>query len=453
MSALSAVLATVLALNAQGAVSIPPGKYFPASNPVPGRFIVVVDDDYVAAHGMRALTDQVEQRRPGAVRRRWTSALNGFALVSDSEFARTLANEPWVKWVEEDQPIHTLDTQTGASWGLDRLDQRDLPFNGTFAYAVTASNVNIYVIDSGINAAHPYFQGRAFGAYTAIYDQWGTDDGLGHGTFVAGIVASSLFGAAKAARVYSVRVIDANGDGLLSDLIDGINWVNAHHVSPAIANVSVGGPKSLALDTAIGTGTLAGVTYVVAAGNLVGQESNDACNYSPSGAPSAIVVGASTDTDAMASWSYVGSCVDLFAPGSFVNSTCAPVECGATLTRSGSGTSFAAPYVAAIAAQYLAMYPSATPATVASAITGNASAGKLTGVPSGTSNRLLFAPPVCAAPQSTCGYACKNLSNDRANCGACGRGCGSGIKCFDEYGWYYAGTSCVNGACVSNPCE
>jgi subtilisin family serine protease len=341
---------------------------------------------------------------------------------------------------------------------LDRIDQRDPPLDHSFTYAVTASNVNVYVIDSGIYAAHPYFEGRAFGAYTTIFDQWGTDDGYGHGTLVAGIVASSLYGAAKAARVYSVRVADSNGYGTLSDAIAGINWVTQHHVSPAVANMSFATARSPSMDWAIHLSTNAGVTNVAGAGN----DYQDACAYSPAGAPEALTVGASNyandHLDYAGSLTNIGPCVDLFAPGQVVTSTCAPNRtwpCPNGLYTDVSGTSFAAPYVAAIAAQYLAMYPSASPSTVASAITSNASVGKLRFTPPDTANRLLYAPPACTAPLTTCGYACANLSSDRANCGACGHGCtGTGRKCLDGFGgWYFAGQSCVNSTCVSNPCE
>jgi subtilisin family serine protease len=297
------------------------------------------------------------------------------------EEALALSQDPDVRFVEEDSIVEAWVTQTNATWGLDRIDQRDRPLNGTYVYTTTGSGVNAYIIDTGIRRTHGQFGGRAFAGFDAFGGS--TTDCNGHGTHVAGTVGGSTYGVAKSVRLYAVRVLNCSGSGTNSGVIAGVDWVTANHVKPAVANMSLGGGASSALDTAVRNSIAAGVTYAVAAGN----SNANAGNYSPARVGEAITVGATTSTDARASYSNYGSVVDIFAPGSSITSAW---HTSNTATRTISGTSMASPHVAGVAARYLQSNPSASPATVRNAIVNDATTGRITGLPTGTSNRLLF---------------------------------------------------------------
>jgi subtilisin family serine protease len=290
-------------------------------------------------------------------------------------------SDPSVAFVAEDGVVTTQATQTGATWGLDRIDQRSRPMNGSFTYNATGEGVRAYVIDTGINSSHAEFSGRLAPGYTAISDGRGTNDCNGHGTHVAGTVGGTTYGVAKRATLIPVRVLDCNGSGSNTGVVAGMNWV-AGQGGGAVANMSLGGGANTATDSAVARMTSAGVTTVVAAGN----ENQDACNVSPARAASAITVGATTNTDARASFSNYGSCVDIFAPGQAITS--AWIGSGSA-TNTISGTSMASPHVAGVAAQYLQLNPGASPATVTSALVGNATTNVVSGT-NGSPNRLLF---------------------------------------------------------------
>jgi serine protease len=274
-------------------------------------------------------------------------------------------------------------TQTGATWGLDRIDQRARPLNGTYIYNTTATNVRAYIIDSGVLNSHSQFGGRSSGGASYISDGRGTTDCNGHGTHVAGTVAGSVHGVAKGARIVPVRVFGCTGGSSNSTIIAGIDWVRANHIKPAVANMSLGGGASAATDTATNNLINAGVTVVVAAGN----NNANACNYSPARVANAITVGSTTSTDARSSFSNFGTCVNIFAPGSSITSAWYTSN---TATNSISGTSMASPHVAGVAALYLAGAPSATPATVRTAIYNNATLNVVTSPGTGSPNRLLY---------------------------------------------------------------
>jgi serine protease len=362
----------------------------PASSVVPGEYLVTFDPAAVSELRVAAdvatasLAHGVAGRHRGAVERVFRHALHGALIrLPDEAAARAMAARPDVLRVEPNGRVHALATQTGATWGLDRIDQRNLPLAGGYSYGTTASNVHVYVVDTGVATGHADFGGRAVHGIDTEDEDYNASDCNGHGTHVAGTVAGSTWGVAKGARIVAVRVLDCEGSGTDAGVIAGIDWVTAHHVKPAVANLSLGGDPSSSIDAAIRGSIAAGVTYVVAAGN----ESESACNSSPARVAEAITVGATTASDARASFSNYGSCVDLFAPGASIRSAW---HTSATAASTLSGTSMASPHVAGAAALYLAANPSASPAQVANALLSNATAGKVTSAGSGSPNRLLY---------------------------------------------------------------
>jgi len=272
-------------------------------------------------------------------------------------------------------------TQTGATWGLDRIDQRSLPLNGTYSYDYTGAGVTAYIIDTGIRISHNEFSGRA---------RWGatfaggpaTDDCNGHGTHVAGTVGGTTYGVAKGVSLVAVKVLGCGGSGTTTGVVSGINWVADDASGPAVANMSLGGGASNSIDAAVNGAISAGVTFAVAAGN----ENANACNYSPARVPAAITVGATTSTDARASYSNIGTCLDIFAPGSGITSAWKNSN---TATNTISGTSMATPHVTGAAALQLQRSPGSTPAQVRDALVNNASS--LSGnMGAGSPGKLLY---------------------------------------------------------------
>lgn len=345
---------------------------------VPGQYIVVFKEGTADAPGLaRRLVTQAG----GDLRHTYTRALRGFSARLAPQAVEALRRNPNVAFIEEDQEVSLTATQTNATWGLDRIDQRDRPLNGTYVYNLTGAGVHAYIIDTGIRTSHNDFSGRA----TAVFDAFGGNgqDCNGHGTHVAGTVGGETWGVAKDVYLHAVRVLNCQGNGTTSGVIAGVDWVTANHIKPAVANMSLGGGISTALDNAVRNSIAAGVTYVVAAGN----EGVNACNGSPSRVAEALTVGSSTSSDTRSSFSNYGSCLDLFAPGSSITSAWYTSN---TATNTISGTSMAAPHVAGVAALYLQANPNAAPAQVSAAIVNNASTGKLTGIGSGSPNRLLY---------------------------------------------------------------
>src|SRR5262245_34659469 len=353
---------------------------------IQNHYIVVLDRDStgqsgdVAANAME--TASIMPEWAGTVTYRFNYAINGFAALMTEQQALSVSDDPRVAFVEEDSVVEALITQTNPPWGLDRIGQRDLPLHATSSYTTTGAGVNAYIIDTGVRRTHTQFGGRALIGFDAIGDGRNTDDCNGHGTHVAGTVGGSTFGVAKTVRLFAVRVLACNGSGTTSGVIAGVDWVTANHINPAVANMSLGGGVSTALDNAVRNSIAAGVTYAVAAGN----SNTNAANSSPARVAEAITVGSSTRTDARSSFSNFGSVVDVYAPGSSILSSYYTSD---TATATLSGTSMAAPHVAGVAARILQTTPTATPAAVRNEIVNTATTGVPTGVPSGTA-RLLF---------------------------------------------------------------
>ncbi len=346
-----------------------------APGAIAGEYIVVLEDGTSVANAVDSVQGEEVVETFGEI--------DAFLMEASESEAKELAAEDGVAFVEQNAVVSIAATQTGATWGIDRIDQRNLPLSGTYTYNYTGRGVHAYIVDTGINSTHTEFTGSIGNGYDFVSNDATPQDGNGHGTHVAGTVGGTIYGVAKDVTLHGVRVLDNAGSGTTAGVINGINWVAANAIKPAVANMSLGGGFSSALNNAVAAAVSSGVSFVVAAGN----ENTNACNRSPASTPSAITVGATTSTDARASYSNYGTCLDVFAPGSSITSAWRTSN---TATSTISGTSMASPHVAGAVALYLQANPGASTSAVSSWITSNATTGVVTGAGTGSPNRLLY---------------------------------------------------------------
>jgi aqualysin 1 len=406
---------------------------------IPDQYLIILHDN-AATEALGDITGQVEARG-GTILYTYNAALNGFAATLPEKALAAIERNPNISYIEPDQIVSINNQQTNATWGLDRIDQRNLPLNGIYNYNVTGSGVRAYIIDTGIRGSHNEFSGRMGNGYSSIGG--GTGDCNGHGTHVAGTVGGTVYGVAKGVTLHPIRVLDCNGSGTISGVIAGVDWVTSNHIKPAVANMSLGGSASTSLDNAVRNSVNAGVTYVVAAGN----SNANACNYSPARVAEALTVGSTTSSDSRSSFSNRGSCVDIFAPGSSITSAWHTSD---SATNTISGTSMASPHVAGVAALYLQNNPSASPSQVFNAVINNATSGVLSNIGSGSPNLLVYSlfdggsdpgpdPDPDPAPCTNCEHYTGSLS-------------GTGTSQIQPNGsWYYVGYSGTHRGWLEGP--
>jgi subtilisin family serine protease len=346
-----------------------------------GSYIVVLKPESTEASHVSSASQKLAKRYGGRVRTNYLATVRGFQADMTATEAARLAANPAVQFVEQDAKVTLAATQANPAWGLDRIDQRTLPLSKTYTYG-TAAKVTAYVLDTGIQISHSQFEGRAANGWDFIDKDKVANDCNGHGTHVAGTIGGKTYGVAKDVKLVGVRVLDCQGSGSYSAIIAGVDWVTKNAVEPAVANMSLGGSVSSAMNAAVTRSIASGVTYAVAAGN----DNRNACNQSPAAAPNAITVAATDSKDTRASFSNYGKCVDVFAPGVQIVSASIKSD---TATASMSGTSMASPHVAGAAALVLGAHPSFTPAQVRDSLVVNATTGTVRSAGTGSPNTLL----------------------------------------------------------------
>ncbi|QPF39564.1 S8 family peptidase [Acinetobacter nosocomialis] len=354
---------------------------------IKNQYIVILNKDIGPA---KDFAQNIAKQHGGRILQSYDSALKGFAIylpdTAGTAFIEAMKKNPQVLSVENDTVVNIdATTQTNPDWGLDRIDQKALPLNSTYSYSQTGTGTTAYIVDTGILSTHQEFSGRVLNGYTAISDGNGTTDCNGHGTHVAGTVGGTTYGVAKNVKLVPVRILGCDGSGASSNVIAGLDWILKNGSKPAVVNMSLGGAASSSLDSAVENLYNNGYVMVVAAGN----SNTDACTSSPARTSNAITVAATDNTDTRASYSNYGSCVDIFAPGSQINSSWIGSN---TATKVLNGTSMATPHVAGVVAELFQSTPTATPQTITSNLLNQATSDVVKN-PSGSPNRLLYKSP------------------------------------------------------------
>lgn len=403
----TAIVTTVmtLSLGSLAASAVHAEPIHRASNPIEGRYIVVLRADAPSFDLARTLGPQRsgEIARPlaaqygGRADRLYSMAFDGFTFEGSPAAAEALARDPRVAYVAEDGWATIAAEQTPTpSWGLDRIDQRGAALDDVYTYMADGTGVDLYIVDTGVRSTHEEFGNRVdtVEAFSIVADDLGTEDCHGHGTLVAGLAAGSTYGVAKGATIHPVRVLDCYGQGAISNIITAIDWITARYPLPknkkqpiaptrAVVNMSLDAGYSQPLDDAITNSIARGITYVVAAGN----RTNDACWISPARVPGAITVGAVEANDLRWASSNYGPCIDLFAPGRMVVSSYIRSDTDAIAF---TGTSAAAPHVAGAAALMLSANPDAMPVDVVATLRAAATEGAVADPGPGSPNLLLY---------------------------------------------------------------
>ncbi|MFD9699169.1 S8 family serine peptidase [Lentzea sp. NPDC059081] len=379
------VASAALVLSSVSATAAPEGEIrnLGASNAVKDNYIVVLKD--VSTTSVETLSAKYS----ATVKHTYKSALRGFSAQMSETQAKRLAADPAVSYVEQDGEVHLTETQTPTpSWGLDRIDQRALPLDDSYTYPNRGAGVTAYIIDTGIRFSHSDFGGRAVSGRDTVDNDDDATDCAGHGTHVAGTVGGTKYGVAKDVKLVGVRVLNCAGSGTFAGVIAGIDWVTEQVTNnpankPAVANMSLGGGANQTVDDAVTRSIAAGVTYGLAAGNDSG---GNACNTSPARTPNAITVGSTDRNDTRSSYSNLGTCLDIFAPGRDITSAWLTND---EATNTISGTSMATPHVVGAAAVYLGSSPNATPQEVRDALVDNATSDVVGSPGTGSPNKLL----------------------------------------------------------------
>lgn len=351
---------------------------------IKNQYIVILNKDVGSSN---EFAQGIAKQHGGKVLQTYDAVLKGFAIylpdVAGTAFVEAMKKNPKVVSVENDT-IMKVDatTQSNPDWGLDRIDQKNLPLDSAYSYLQTGSGTTAYIVDTGILSTHQQFSGRVLSGYTAISDGNGTSDCHGHGTHVAGTVGGSTYGVAKNVSLVPIRILGCDGSGASSNVIAGLDWILKNGKKPAVVNMSLGGEANASLDSAVENLFNNGYVMVVAAGN----SNTDACSSSPARVSKAITVAATDSTDTRASYSNYGSCVDIFAPGSQINSSWIGSN---TATKVLNGTSMATPHVVGVVAEMLQSTPTAAPQTISTNLLNQASSNVVKN-PSGSPNRLLY---------------------------------------------------------------
>lgn len=354
---------------------------------IKNQYIVILNKD---AGPSKDFAQNIAKQHAGKVLQSYDTVLKGFAIylpdTAGTAFIEAMKKNPQVLSVESDTIVNIdATTQSNPDWGLDRIDQKALPLNSTYSYLQTGSGTTAYIVDTGILSSHQEFSGRVLSGYTAISDGNGTTDCNGHGTHVAGTVGGTTYGVAKNVNLVPIRILGCDGSGASSNVIAGLDWILKNGKKPAVVNMSLGGATSSSLDSAVENLYNNGYVMVVAAGH----SNTDACTSSPARVSKAITVAATDNTDTRASYSNYGSCVDIFAPGSQINSSWIGSN---TATKILNGTSMATPHVAGVVAEMLQSTPTASPQTISTNLLNQASSNVVKN-PSGSPNRLLYKSP------------------------------------------------------------